>query len=127
MEEKSLPKILLVEDEASLKELYRELLFSEGYMVDVADDGQMAYEKMKEGGYDLVLLDIRLPKMDGLQILEKLTPEEKSSNKKIIMLTNFSNEQVIKQAYELGASGYLMKSALNPDDVLHEVEAFLSK
>lgn len=122
-----LQKILLVEDEASLKELYRELLFSEGFGVDVAEDGEMAFNKMKENEYDLVLLDIRLPKMDGLQILNNLTQEEKNMHKKIVMLTNFSDEKVIKEAYELGASGYLMKSALNPDDVLHEVEAFLKE
>ena len=122
-----LKKILLVEDEASLKELYRELLFSEGFQVDVADDGQTAYDKMRVNQYDLVLLDIRLPKMDGLQILTNLTDEEKAMHGKIVMLTNFSDEKVIREAYSLGATGYLMKSALNPDDVLHEVEAFLNK
>ena len=122
-----LQKILLVEDEASLKELYRELLFSEGFEVDVAEDGQMAFEKMKQNQYDLVLLDIRLPKMDGLQILNNLSQEEKANSKKIVMLTNFSDEKVIKEAYNLGATGYLMKSALNPDDVLHEVQAFLEE
>lgn len=127
MADKESKKILLVEDEASLKELYRELLFSEGFDVDVVEDGKTAFEKLKKGGYDLVLLDIRLPEMDGLQILAGLTDEEKSTNKKIVMLTNFSDERVIKEAYKLGATGYLMKSALNPDDVLHEVQAFLTE
>lgn len=118
-------KILLVEDETSLRELYRELLFSEGYDIDVVEDGEEAFEKMKIGGYDLVLLDIRLPKMDGLQVLQNLTDDEKKNAGKIYMVTNFSDEHVIKEAYKLGAEGYLMKSALKPDEVLHEIESAL--
>lgn len=123
--DKVVRKILLVEDEASLKELYRELLFSEGFEVDVVEDGQAALESMRRGGYDLVLLDIRLPKLDGLQVLKQLTDEEKENAGIIYMLTNFNDDTVIKEAYELGADGYLMKSAMTPADVLDEVEAAL--
>lgn len=118
-------KILLVEDEASLRELYRELLFSVGFEVDTAEDGKTAYEKIKNNKYDLILLDIRLPEMDGLQVLHSLTDEEKANNGKIYMLTNFSEDKIIKEAYKAGATGYLMKSALDPDEVLHEVETAL--
>ncbi len=118
-------KILLVEDEASLRELYRELLFSVGFEVDTAEDGKTAYEKIKNNKYDLILLDIRLPEMDGLQVLHSLTDEEKANNGKIYMLTNFSEDKIIKEAYKAGATGYLMKSALDPDEVLHEVESAL--
>lgn len=123
--DKVVRKILLVEDEASLKELYRELLFSEGFEVDVVEDGQAALESMRRGGYDLVLLDIRLPKLDGLQVLKQLTDEEKENAGIIYMLTNFNDDTVIKEAYELGADGYLMKNAMTPADVLDEVEAAL--
>lgn len=123
--DKVVRKILLVEDEASLKELYRELLFSEGFEVDVVEDGQAALESMRRGGYDLVLLDIRLPKLDGLQVLKQLTDEEKKNAGIIYMLTNFNDDTVIKEAYDLGADGYLMKSAMTPADVLDEVEAAL--
>lgn len=123
--DKVVRKILLVEDEASLKELYRELLFSEGFEVDVVEDGQAALESMRRGGYDLVLLDIRLPKLDGLQVLKQLTDEEKKNAGIIYMLTNFNDDTVIKEAYELGADGYLMKNAMTPADVLDEVEAAL--
>jgi DNA-binding response OmpR family regulator len=120
-------KILLVEDETSLRELYRELLFSVGFEVDTAEDGKIALEKIRNNKYDLILLDIRLPEMDGLQVLHNLTDEEKSKNGKIYMLTNFSDDKIIRESYKSGASGYLMKSALNPDDVLHEVETALGE
>jgi len=119
-------KILLVEDEASLKELYRELLFSEGFEVVVAEDGEEALQQIKDDTFDLVLLDIRLPKLDGLQVLKQLSPEDRKHAKFIYMMTNFNEESVIKEAYALGADGYLMKSAMTPADVLQEVEAALS-
>src|SRR3990167_5866710 len=83
-------RILVVEDERYLRELYVEILKEEGYEVDWAADGEEGYQAMYNGGYDLVLLDIILPKMDGLKILKKLkheTPPQKP-NGVIIVLSN---------------------------------------
>ena len=115
--------ILLVEDEVSLQQLYNELLLSEGYIVDTATDGSVALTMLQNGSYDLVLLDIRLPELDGLQILKKLTPDDKIRNPKIYMMTQFDTQSIIEEAYSHGASGYLMKSALTPADVIQEVKA----
>ena len=121
-------KILIVEDDQFLREFYQELLQADGYNVDVAADGEVAFQKMVAGGYDLVMLDIMLPKKDGLQILKDLkTQAPKSSNKAIVVLTNLGQDAVIKECYNLGAEGYLIKSALNPDQVLTEIKSFLSK
>ena len=65
-------KILIVEDDQFLREFYQELLQEEGYIVDVAADGEIALKKITEGGFSLVLLDIMLPKMDGINILKTL-------------------------------------------------------
>jgi DNA-binding response OmpR family regulator len=79
-----------------------------------------------QGGYDLVLLDIMLPKMDGLQILKGLKEKNiLSKNGPVVMLTNLGQDNIVKEGFELGASGYLIKSALTPDQVLHEVHTFL--
>ena len=83
---------------------------------------------MQDGGYDLILLDIMLPKMDGLEVLKKL--KEKPPNEKngpVVLLTNLGQDSIIKKGFELGASGYLIKSSMNPDQVLSEVKVFLSK
>ena len=119
-------KILIVEDDQFLREFYQELLHTEGYQVDVAPDGEIASQKVHEGGYDLVLLDIMLPKKDGLQILRdnKITPPVKD-NKMIVMLTNLGQDAIIKEAFQLGATGYMIKSALNPDQVLNEINNYL--
>ena len=119
-------KILIVEDDQFLREFYQELLQSEGFLSDVAEDGEVAFRKITEGGYDIVLLDIMLPKKDGLQILKDLkTAPPKQHNGPIVMLTNLGQDAIIKQAFDLGASGYLVKSALNPDQVLAEIRNYL--
>lgn len=119
-------RILIVEDDQFLREFYQELLQSEGYAVDVAAEGEIALTKLTEGGFDLVLLDIMLPKKDGLQILKdsKANPP-KRNNGKVVMLTNIGQDAIIKQCFELGASGYMIKSALNPDQVLTEIHNYL--
>lgn len=121
-------KILLVEDDQFLREFYQELLEGEGYLVEVAPDGEAALQKIRNNEYDLVLLDIMLPKKDGLSILAdlKISPP-KSANLTIVVLTNLGQDAVIKKSFDLGSAGYLIKSALNPDQVLAEVKNFLAK
>lgn len=121
-------KILVVEDDQFLREFYQELLTQEGYLIDVAGDGEIALSKILGNEYDLVLLDIMLPKKDGIQILRdlKVTPP-KAANLTIVVLTNLGQDAVIKECFDLGADGYLIKSALNPDQVLTEVKSYLQK
>lgn len=121
-------RILIIEDDQFLREFYQELLSTEGYSVDVAVDGETAVQKIKEGGYDLILLDIMLPKKDGIQVLRetKLSPP-KNANGPIVCLTNLGQDAIIKQCFKLGAQGYLIKSAMNPDQVLSEIHSFLQK
>jgi two-component system, OmpR family, response regulator ResD len=121
-------KILIVEDDQFLREFYQELLQGEGFTVDVAGDGEVALQKAQMGGYNLVLLDIMLPKKDGLQILRdlKVSPP-KQANGPIVVLTNLGQDVIIKQCFAMGASGYLIKSAMNPDQVLTEVNSYLQK
>lgn len=121
-------KILIVEDDQFLREFYQELLQAEGYFIDSAADGEIALSKIQNNEYDLVLLDIMLPKKDGVQILRdlKITPSKKPGVI-IVILTNLGQDLVIKECFELGAEGYLIKSALNPDQVLTEVKSYLDK
>lgn len=121
-------KILIIEDDQFMREFYQELFTGEGFIVEVAVDGETGLKKIQENEYNLVLLDIMLPKKDGLQILRdlKIRPA-KSKDAPIVVLTNLGQDAVIKQCFELGAQGYLIKSALNPDQVLQEVKNYLQK
>src|SRR3990167_2771971 len=121
-------RILVVEDDQFLRELYDELLREEGYEVDLASDGQEGLDKATAGGYNLVLLDIMLPKIDGLDVWRKLeAAPPKKPNGPTVLLTNLGQDSIIKEGFTLGASGYLIKSAMNPDQVLNEVKVFLNK
>lgn len=121
-------KILVVEDDEFLRELYEELLKGENYDVTLAVDGEEGLSNISKGGFDLVLLDIMLPKMDGLEILRRVknTPPA-VKNGPVVLLTNLGQDSIIKEGFALGASGYLIKSAMNPDQVLSEVQVFLNK
>lgn len=121
-------RILIVEDDQFLREFYQELLEGEGYVVEMAADGEIALQKIISNDYDLILLDIMLPKKDGIQILHdlKISPP-KNTALKIVILTNLGQDAVIKECFNLGAEGYLIKSALNPDQVLTEIKSYLQK
>jgi DNA-binding response OmpR family regulator len=122
-------KILLVEDETDLRELYKMLLEDEGYRVDVAVDGREGNELVDKGGYDLVLLDIMLPFIDGLEILDRLNKSQsptKQSPKTIVLLTNLAQDQTVAKALEFGVRGYMIKSDYNPEQLLEAVSDFLN-
>ncbi len=119
-------KILVVEDDQALRDLYVQILTSEGYLIDQAQDGQAGYDAASKGGYDLILLDLVMPKMDGLMVLEKLHQlPTKPDNGLIVVLSNLGKDDVIGKAMELGASGYMIKSDYTPDKIIEQVKNFL--
>lgn len=121
-------RILLVEDDEYIRDLYFELLKDTGYKVDYAVNGEEGYAKLKKGGYDLVLLDIIMPKMDATQILTKLKKSPpKKKNKHIIFMTNLAEDNTVKNGESLGVEGYLIKSDLTPDIFLKKVREYLQK
>lgn len=121
-------KILIVEDDKYIRDLYFEILSGEGFSVDTAEDGEIGYKKIYQGGYDLVLLDIRLPKMDGLMILQKIHSETPPLHKNncIIVLSNIGQETVIAKAITLGAKGYMVKADYTTAEVVNKVKGFLN-
>ncbi len=123
-------KILIIEDDEFLRDIYKETLAREGFSVDIAEDGESGFKKLKESDWDLALLDIILPKQDGLEIMRLLRSDEKfletNKNKPIVFLTNLDNDNDIKEALKLG-SGYLIKSQLTPEELLKEVNLYLKK
>lgn len=122
-------RILVVEDDQLLRDLYVDILRQEGFDVDQAVDGQEGYTAMHKGGYDLVLLDIIMPHMDGLTVLSKLVKETPpiKPNKAVVILSNLGQDSAIAQAVSLGARSYLIKSDLTPDQVVAEVKRYLNE
>ena len=117
--------ILLVEDEESLRLVMKMALEENGFIVQVAVDGEEALSAIRGQGADLVLLDIVLPKMNGLEILEALTPAEKAQAP--IIIFSVSTEPISPEKLkELGVVGSIVKSDMSPDDVVTEINKYFS-
>lgn len=115
-------KILLVEDEDFIRELYTRQLAKAGFLVKSAINGQAGLEILKNEVFDLLLLDIMLPGMNGLQVLREFKTHNPNSPMITILLTNLGQEVVIKEGFELGAQAYLIKASYTPDQVITEVK-----
>ncbi len=120
-------RILVIDDDLYLRELYQEFLKNAGYEVDTAIDGEEGIKKLIQDGYDLVLLDMMMPKIDGLGVLTKLSQTQPPpKNGPIILLTNLGHEPVIQEALQKGAAAYLIKADITPDKILDEVKKYLT-
>lgn len=121
-------KILIIEDDTFLRDLYVDVLKAEGYEVEFAVDGEDGLMKMSAGGYDLVLLDIMLPKMDGLSILKKIKETPPTAPiKAVVVLSNLGQDTAISDAITLGAKGYMIKSDYTPDQALKQFKTFMGE
>jgi len=115
-------KILLVEDEDFIRDLYVRQLTKEGFTVKSAVDGQSGLAMLGAEDFDLLLLDIMLPGLNGLQLLREFKTKNPNSHMITILLTNLGQEAVIKEGFELGAQAYLIKASYTPDQVVNEVK-----
>src|SRR3990167_7797620 len=121
-------KILLVEDDQFTRELYVEVLKDAGFEINSAVDGLDGLAKIKMGRYDLILLDVMMPKMDGLDVLRSLINEPPAvKNGPIVLLTNLTNDPVIDTAYGLNAKGHLVKSDITPGELVEHVKKYTSE
>lgn len=118
-------KILLAEDDPLLRDLYVDTLTQAGYTVDTAVDGEQTLTKLKLGGYSLALIDVIMPKIDGITIVKKIKDDPPPNPLgKIIFLSNLDNDTQKKQALAVG-DAYIVKSSVNPGELLEQVRKFL--
>lgn len=119
------PKILVIEDEEYLRDLYEEILKEENYYIETAKDGTEGIAKAKKGGWDLILLDIMLPGIDGIEIIKTLKNNPPPiPNRKIIFLTNLDKNKELEQALVLG-DGCIIKSKITPDVLVEKIKTYL--
>lgn len=121
-------RILIVEDDTALANLYRTTLEKGGYQVTAAYDGESGFNQMQAGGYNLVLLDLLLPKKGGLEILKDLqTHPPQNPNGTIIILSNLQENINIAEGAALGVTGYMIKSDYTPGQILEKVRYYLGE
>jgi DNA-binding response OmpR family regulator len=107
-------RVLLVEDDAALAQMYRVKLERDGYTVQVAGDGEEALSILDRELPDLVFLDVRLPRMDGLTFLERVRASDRTKNIPVVIVSNYSEEELVSRGIQLGALEYLIKSQTTP-------------
>src|SRR5215472_2361100 len=107
-------RVLLVEDDPEVAQMYRLKLELDGYLVDVASDGVQALRMATEHPPDILFLDIRLPKMDGLGVLEALRKDSRTESLPVVILSNYSEGELVERGLKLGALDYLIKSQTTP-------------
>lgn len=118
-------KILLIEDEEDIRDVYSEYLELAGYKVITAANGDDGLNMAKKEDWDLMLLDIMIPKVNGRDLLKHMHENFLIRSRPIIMLTNLGEESLITECLESGASGYLIKAEITPDKILNEVQNYL--
>ena len=114
-------KIHLIEDDPLLSRMYERLftIHDFDFMVDL--DSQVGLERVKTERPDLVLLDIMMPNLNGLEVLKLLKSDDTTKTIQVVMITNVEDDDTQKQAEELGADGYLIKSRFDPDETVEYV------
>lgn len=119
-------KILIIEDEESLSEMYKMKLEQGGYLVFTANQGQIGIELAKTQKPDLILLDLVMPQMDGYQVLKKLRSMKETKSLKVYILSNLSQDKEIDNGFARGADGYLVKANLTPSQLFDRVTKIFS-
>jgi DNA-binding response OmpR family regulator len=118
-------KILIVEDDAFIRDIYQVKFVQEGFQVQLAENGLEALKKIEQESFDLILLDVIMPYMDGMETLKKIRENEEWKKIPVIMLTNISEKEKIEESMQEGISDYLIKSHFTPSEVVTKVRSLL--
>lgn len=120
-------KVLIIEDDPFIADVYVLKLESEGYNVESAEDGIKGLAAMKKNKYDVVLLDILMPNMDGFKVLEQIKMVPELNKIPVIILTNLSQKKDIQKGIDLGARDYIIKTKFTPTEVVKTISKVLSE
>lgn len=119
------PKILLVEDEEILAKMYEEKFTEAGFEEILAFEAKQGLKKVKKEKPDLVILDILLPKENGLFFLEKLRKDSKVGLTPVVAFSNYDDPETAKKAIKLGVKEYLIKTDYTPQPIIKKINTYL--
>ena len=118
-------KILIIEDEKVLSEMYQDVFLQEGFKVSLASTAEEGLEAAKKEKPDFILLDILLPKENGVSFLKKLKAEPEISSIPIVAFSNYDDPHTRKEATDLGIKDYLLKTDFTPQDLVDKIKSYL--
>ena len=119
-------RILMVEDDVALANMYAMRFRRDGHEVTTVHDGESGLAEAVDGGYDLVFLDISLPKMDGITVLQRIRQSEKAADCPVVILSNYSEPPLIARGQELGVRRYLVKSETSPTQIAASLRGWVT-
>lgn len=119
-------KMLIVEDEQALRDVYKTLFTFEKFAVYEAANGKEALKQIKKLNPDVILLDILMPVMGGLEFLEKAAVKLNYPNTKVLVLSNLSDSKTLSKICDLGADKYLLKSSASPAELAAAVKELIA-
>lgn len=122
-----MPKVLIIEDEAILSDMYRQKLIREGFQVKTSIEPDEILSFLQKESFDLVLLDLMLPKEDGISILKKIREAEKGKDLPVIVFTNLDTPEKREDCLKLGAKKYLVKAKYTPKQLVEEIREVIKK
>jgi two-component system, response regulator, stage 0 sporulation protein F len=111
-------QVLIIEDEQLLNEAYARVLGAANIALLRAYNGKEALDILRTEKPDIILLDLRMPVMDGIEFLKKLKPKENLPDSKIIVFSNYDDQHEIDEAFSLGAMHYMLKAWATPDELV---------
>ena len=118
----NMPVVLVIEDDPILTKMYKEKFTNEGFEVLTAPDGESGLETAVNKKIDIILLDVMLPRMSGIELLKRLREHEKGKNTLVVVLTNLADPNEKETAINLGVTDYLVKPMQNPGQVVDKVK-----
>jgi CheY-like chemotaxis protein len=119
-------RILIIEDDPLVSRMYQAIFQFEGYEVDMARNGEEGLEKLKKNKPTLILLDIMMPKMSGIEVLKEMKANPDTKNVPVVVLTNLSGMKDAETAIDLGAVKFLVKSEKKPKQIVKEIRGILA-
>jgi CheY-like chemotaxis protein len=122
-----MPKVLLIEDDELIYAMYQKAFTLAGIEIELAKNGQIGLEKVHTSQPDLILLDVMMPKMNGIEVLEKLKTDPATNHIPVVMLTNVSEFQIMNHAIAEGATQYIVKSDTEPQELVNLARNIITK
>lgn len=120
-------KIAVVEDDAAIVQMYRLKFEADGYEVKTAGDGVAGLKMIDEFNPDIVLLDLMMPLMNGIDVLAHLRKEPKTKDLKVVVLTNMGDAETASKVFAMKATDYIVKAEMTPKEVSQKIRQLLGK
>lgn len=119
-------KVLIIEDEIQLAEMLGEQLKGENFEVEISNDGEAGLAAAKNSHPDVILLDLIMPRKNGLEVLADLKADEELKSIPVVVLSNLDSDLNISNAMSLGAADYMVKAKFSPAEIVEKIKKYKS-